>query len=95
MPGHVTNVRQINITPTQVRFLVGADLYNGGMNIKKIYVEYFNAQDPSDRHIRDFPYSPNFENTFIIDNLRPSTFYNFRFLAENEVGKGLSSNELF
>ncbi|KAH9388653.1 Ncam2p [Tyrophagus putrescentiae] len=88
VPGHVTNVRQISITPTQVRFLVGADLYNGGMVIKKIYVEYFNAQDPADRNIKEFPYSPNFENPIIIDNLRPSTFYTFRFSAENEVGKG-------
>ena len=90
-PGHVTHVQAISITPTQVRFKITSDLYDGGMPIKKIYVEYFNNFDPSDRHVREFPYS-HLENQYIINKLRPFTTYSFRFLAENEVGKGLFLN---
>lgn len=85
----MASVQTIGLTPTQVRFRIIGDLYDGGMPIKKITVEYFNQFDPSDRHKRDFPYS-SIENLYIIDKLKPFTTYSFRFLAENEVGKGLS-----
>lgn len=89
----MTHVQALEITPTLVRFKIISDLYDGGMPIKKLFVEYFNQYDPSDRHVKEFPYS-NSENIYILDRLRPFTHYSFRFLAENEVGKGEYGQEV-
>ena len=88
VPGLVADVKAIDISPTQIKFKIFSDLYDGGMPIKKIYGEYYNHQDPSDRRIMEFPYS-KLENIYIFDKLRPFTYYRFRFSAQNEVGKGL------
>lgn len=89
MPGIINDVRIIDVTPTQVRFKILNDLFDGGMPIKKLLVEYYQKYDQSDRYTRELPFS-KLENVYIIEKLKPFTFYSFRFAAENEVGKGLS-----
>ena len=88
VPGMVNEVQIIDVTPTQVKFKILDALHDGGMPIKKLYVEY-EARDYAGPTYKELPYSKQ-ENIYIIDKLKPNTHYRFRFLAENEVGKGES-----
>ncbi|KAF7490049.1 Fasciclin-2 [Sarcoptes scabiei] len=92
VPGLVNEIKIVDVTPTQVRFKIYNDIYDGGMPIKKIYVEYYQKYEPSDRHTQELPFS-KLENLYIINHLLPFTYYSFRFAAENEVGKGLFGQE--
>ncbi|KAJ6223828.1 hypothetical protein RDWZM_002373 [Blomia tropicalis] len=93
VPGHVSQVTAVEVTPTQVRFKINNDLYDGGMPIKKLLVDYYNLYNPSDRQKKEIPYS-NSETIYIFDKLIPSTMYGFQFQAENEVGKGEVGQEI-
>ncbi|KAH9521483.1 Ncam2p [Dermatophagoides farinae] len=92
VPGLVNDIKIVDIAPTQIRFRIYNDLFDGGMPIKKLHVEYYEKYDQIDHQTKELPFS-KLENDYIIDKLKPFTIYAFRFLAENEVGKGQFGQE--
>lgn len=84
IPDIIPQAKAVNVTATSVTFDILSPPYDPGMPITEFIVQYKKRDEPdwANANKRAWPIDGN----FTVDDLKPQTFYNFRFAAVNEVG---------
>ncbi|XP_051157515.1 fasciclin-2 isoform X2 [Leptopilina boulardi] len=90
-PGFLLQVRISEMTATTATFEILLPAYNDELPIKTVNIQYKLA-DQSWTHALNRTWAVN--STYIIENLRPQTTYEFRFAASNDAGLATWGNEL-
>lgn len=84
VPDTIPQAKPIVVTATSIQFEIIASSFEPGLPVTAIAVQYKERHEPD--WTRAFNRSWSIGSKYVVEGLRPQSFYDFRFAALNRVG---------